>query len=135
MKTQSGGSFDRLAMSWLVNRSARSDALSALSQSESGVSQPPTDPAGGTQVATAKLYSKPSIVAADAGTYVLFAVDFTRTGNPNAPGLPQWPSYNAAGKEGAQWQVMHLDANSEAKPDTQRDRYLFLDEAWGKPKD
>jgi para-nitrobenzyl esterase len=29
---------------------------------------------------------------------------------------------------------MHLDANSEAKPDTQRDRYLFLDSIWGKPK-
>ena len=27
---------------------------------------------------------------------------------------------------------MHLDANSEAKPDTQRDRYLFLDSVWGK---
>jgi para-nitrobenzyl esterase len=30
---------------------------------------------------------------------------------------------------------MHLDATSEAKPDTQRDRYLFLDQVWGKPKD
>jgi para-nitrobenzyl esterase len=29
---------------------------------------------------------------------------------------------------------MHLDANSEAKPDTRRDRYLFLDQVWGKPK-
>jgi para-nitrobenzyl esterase len=29
---------------------------------------------------------------------------------------------------------MHLDATSEAKPDTQRDRYLFLDSLWGKPK-
>jgi para-nitrobenzyl esterase len=61
--------------------------------------------------------------------------NFARTGNPNAPALPQWPTYSAAGKEGAQWQVMHLDANSEAKPDTQRDRYLFLDEVWGKPRD
>jgi hypothetical protein len=29
---------------------------------------------------------------------------------------------------------MHLDANSKVKPDTQRDRYLFLDQAWAKPK-
>jgi para-nitrobenzyl esterase len=29
---------------------------------------------------------------------------------------------------------MHLDATSEAKPDTQRDRYLFLDSIWSKPK-
>jgi para-nitrobenzyl esterase len=60
--------------------------------------------------------------------------NFARTGDPNGPGLPHWPTYNAAGNEGAQWQVMHLDATSEAKPDTKRDRYLFLDSIWGKPK-
>jgi para-nitrobenzyl esterase len=53
--------------------------------------------------------------------------NFARTGNPNATGLPDWPIYKPE-----QWQVMHLDANSEAKPDTQRDRYLFLDSVWGK---
>jgi para-nitrobenzyl esterase len=56
--------------------------------------------------------------------------NFARTGDPNGPDLPKWPTYNAAD----QWQVMHLDATSEAKPDTQRDRYLFLDQVWGKPK-
>jgi para-nitrobenzyl esterase len=56
--------------------------------------------------------------------------NFARTGDPNGPDLPHWPTYNTAD----QWQVMHLDANSEAKPDTQRDRYLFLDSIWGKPK-
>jgi len=60
--------------------------------------------------------------------------NFARTGDPNGPGLPHWPTYDAAGNEGTQWQVMHLDATSEAKPDTQRDRYLFLDSIWGKPK-
>jgi para-nitrobenzyl esterase len=55
--------------------------------------------------------------------------NFARTGNPNSTGLPDWPIYKPD-----QWQVMHLDATSEAKPDTQRDRYLFLDQAWGKPK-
>jgi para-nitrobenzyl esterase len=29
---------------------------------------------------------------------------------------------------------MHLNAPSEAKPDTQRNRYLFLDTIWSKPK-
>ncbi|MCU1247707.1 MAG: pnbA2 [Edaphobacter sp.] len=57
-----------------------------------------------------------------------FWTNFARTGDPNGPDLPHWPTYNAAD----QWQVMHLDANSEAKPDTQRDRYLFLDSIWGK---
>jgi para-nitrobenzyl esterase len=55
--------------------------------------------------------------------------NFARTGDPNGPGLPQWPTYKPT-----EWPVMHLDANSEAKPDTQRDRYLFLDTIWGKPK-
>jgi len=54
--------------------------------------------------------------------------NFARTGNPNSDGLPDWPAYNAA--DG--WQVMHLNAVSQARPDTQRDRYLFLDKQWGK---
>ncbi len=54
--------------------------------------------------------------------------NFARTGDPNGGELPRWPAYNEAGN----WQVMHLDANSEAKPDTQRERYLFLDSVWGK---
>jgi para-nitrobenzyl esterase len=56
--------------------------------------------------------------------------NFARTGDPNGPGLPQWPIYKPE-----QWQVMHLDATSAAKPDAQRDRYLFLDSVWGRPKD
>ena len=63
----------------------------------------------------------------------IYWTNFARTGDPNKPetaGLPKWPTYNG----GDEWQVMHLDANSEARPDTQRERYLFLDSAWGKPK-
>jgi para-nitrobenzyl esterase len=56
--------------------------------------------------------------------------NFARNGDPNDGDLPKWPTYNAAD----QWQVMHLDANLAARPDTHRDRYLFLDEVWGKPK-
>lgn len=54
--------------------------------------------------------------------------NFARTGDPNGDDLAKWPTYTAAGG----WQVMHLDATSEAKPDTERDRYLFLDGEWGK---
>jgi para-nitrobenzyl esterase len=55
--------------------------------------------------------------------------NFARTGDPNGADLPKWPTYKPE-----EWQVMHLDATSEAKPDTHRDRYLFLDQVWGKPK-
>jgi para-nitrobenzyl esterase len=55
--------------------------------------------------------------------------NFARTGNPNGDGLPNWPTYNAADN----WEVMHLNATSEAKPGTQRARYLFLDKVWGQP--
>ncbi|WP_446743588.1 carboxylesterase/lipase family protein [Silvibacterium acidisoli] len=56
--------------------------------------------------------------------------NFARTGDPNGEGLPKWPTYNAGGN----WMVMHLDKTSEARPDTQRDRYLFLDSVWSTPK-
>jgi len=55
--------------------------------------------------------------------------NFARTGDPSGSDLPKWPTYNAP-----DWQVMHLNATAEARPDDHRNRFLFLDEAWGKPK-
>ena len=60
---------------------------------------------------------------------VEYWTNFARTGNPNGDGLPTWPIYDAADH----WQVMHLNAISEAKPDTQRARYLFLNTEWERP--
>lgn len=55
--------------------------------------------------------------------------NFARTGNPNGPGLPNWPTYDPADH----WQTMHLNAVSEARPAKHRARYEFLLKAWEKP--
>jgi para-nitrobenzyl esterase len=56
-----------------------------------------------------------------------FWTNFARTGDPNGAGVPHWPAYDAAGN----WQVMRLSPDPEAAPDQHRDRYLFLQQAWG----
>jgi para-nitrobenzyl esterase len=56
--------------------------------------------------------------------------NFARTGDPNGGSLAKWPTYSATGG----WQVMHLNPDSAAKPDGYRERYVFLDSVWSKPK-
>ena len=52
-----------------------------------------------------------------------YFANFVKTGNTNGPGLPTWPAY--AGSDG--FQVMRLDVESRAEPETTRPRCLFLD--------
>ena len=54
-----------------------------------------------------------------------YFANFIKTGNPNGPGLPQWPASTANGPA----QVMHLDVTSAAKPEQHRERYLLLEKA------
>jgi para-nitrobenzyl esterase len=46
--------------------------------------------------------------------------NFARTGDPNGPGLPEWP------KLGADNMVMHLDSTITSSPSTVEPRYEFL---------
>ena len=48
-----------------------------------------------------------------------YFANFIKKADPNSPGLPEWPAIP---------QVMRLDVQSRAEPDTTRARYLFLDE-------
>jgi para-nitrobenzyl esterase len=58
-----------------------------------------------------------------------YFVNFIKTGNPNGPGLPEWPTYRADNG----YQLMRIDVESEAKPEAHRDRYLALDAAAARP--
>jgi para-nitrobenzyl esterase len=53
--------------------------------------------------------------------------NFAKTGNPNGPGLAEWPPYDAKGR-----QILRLDANPKAEPETNRARYELQDAATAK---
>ncbi len=48
--------------------------------------------------------------------------NFARSGDPNGPGLPAWPRYEAASRR-----VLHLDVTITDAPDTLRPRYEAID--------
>jgi para-nitrobenzyl esterase len=56
-------------------------------------------------------------------TMQAYFVNFIKTGNPNGPGLPQWPAYSPT----TNYSRMQIDVESKAAPEPHRDRYLALD--------
>jgi len=58
-----------------------------------------------------------------------YFVNFIKTGNPNGPGLPNWPAYTSE----TNFQRMRLDVDSRVETETHRDRYLVLDQIYARP--
>jgi len=53
-------------------------------------------------------------------------VNFAKTGNPNGPGLPDWPAYSGSGDA----KVMRFTAEPSSGPDPARSRYEVLDASY-----
>jgi len=62
-------------------------------------------------------------------TMQAYFVNFVKTGDPNGPGLPRWPKYDAA----SGYLRMRIDVVSAAEPETDRARYQVLDSIRGRP--
>jgi para-nitrobenzyl esterase len=58
-----------------------------------------------------------------AGWMSAYWANFAKTGNPNGPGLREWPRYS----RDSDFAVMYLNAELKALPDRCRARYTFLD--------
>jgi para-nitrobenzyl esterase len=52
-----------------------------------------------------------------------YFVNFIKTGNPNGTALPAWPAL----QNGKAVSVMHIDVDTRAEPEMNREGYLFFD--------
>lgn len=58
-----------------------------------------------------------------------YFANFIKTGNPNGAGLPAWPAAN----KGDTVQLLRIDVETRAEPESHRGRYLILDKLATKP--
>lgn len=64
-------------------------------------------------------------------TMANYWVNFVKSGDPNGPGLPNWPAYQAA----TDYQAMNLsDGSVAAAPAAHRARFLFLEREAARPR-
>ena len=54
-----------------------------------------------------------------------YFANFIKTGNPNGPGLPKWPTFDKG-------QRMTIDVECRTEPENVRGRYQFLDQFYVK---
>jgi para-nitrobenzyl esterase len=57
------------------------------------------------------------------GLMSAYWANFAKAGDPNGPGLPQWPAYNSKDD----FEVMHFNSESKASADKFETRYEFID--------
>ncbi len=57
-------------------------------------------------------------------TMQAYFANFIKTGNPNSPGFPKWSAATTTGPV----EVMHIDLITRSVPESNRDRYLFLNQ-------
>jgi para-nitrobenzyl esterase len=57
-----------------------------------------------------------------------YFANFIKTGNPNGSGLAKWPAYSPTDS----FQIMYFDAESHARPEAGRPRYLVFDQIFRK---
>jgi len=61
-------------------------------------------------------------------TMLNYFANFIKTGNPNGKSLPEWPALKTSGA----LKYINIDVNTKAETESNRGRYLFLDQEYSR---